>query len=200
MFRCRFFDKQATLKRRWRLLVDIQNWIILIQSDPFFASDFDQNLNNEWTTTVESCRRIKKTKSLPLKMVPSYPLPNDRFREKIFRKKLIRIVARLDLDLCVFLDYLSWIFVFVRNKKKSLSKLVFFFSRRFTLSVYCCVWLWQKTVFFYLLFFVIDDISVVICVWRARKEEFFFSFASFNRIKSLSHLQLCDKKWTIRCE
>jgi hypothetical protein len=167
----------------------------------FFASDFDRNLNNEWTTTVGWVMQenLKKTKSLPLKMVPT-TVPNDRFLEKIFRKKLIRIVAWLDLDLCVFLDYLSWIIFFVWNKKKSLSKLVFFFSRRFTLSVYCCVWR-QKTVFFYLLFFVIDDISVVICVWQARKEEFFFSFVSFNRIKSLSHLQLGDKKkWTIRCE
>ena len=98
---------------------------------------------------------FKKTKSLPLKMVPT-TVPNDRFLEKIFRKKLIRIVAWLDLDLCVFLDYLSWILFFVWNKKKSLSKLVFFFSRRFTLSVYCCVWLWQNC---FLLF-------AILCHWR----------------------------------
>jgi len=65
---------------------------------------------------------FKKTKSLPLKMVPT-TVPNDRFLEKIFRKKLIRIVAWLDLDLCVFLDYLSWIIFFCLEKKNHFQSL-----------------------------------------------------------------------------
>jgi hypothetical protein len=100
---------------------------------------------------------FKKTKSLPLKMVPT-TVPNDRFLEKIFRKKLIRIVAWLDLDLCVFLDYLSWILFFVWNKKKSLSKLVFFFFVD-SLSPFIVVSDFDKTKNCFLLF-------AILCHWR----------------------------------
>jgi len=127
-------------------------------------------------------------------MVPTTEWP---ISWKDFPKKLIRIVARLDLDLCVFLDYLSWIIFFVWNKKNHFQSL---FSSSLVDSLSPFIVVSDDKKLFSFICYSLSLTTYQLSSVPGEQEKKSFSFASFNRIKSLSHLQLGDKKWTIRCE